>query len=167
MRSRSGGEPPGTVHVDGVAIPIAADEWCWPLGRWLRERCDRVDVKLGCEEGACGSCTVVLDGHAVPSCLVAVARASGKDVATAAGLVDADPVAARLADAMASHHAPQCGFCTPGMVCTATAALCRAAITTRTGAAAAISGHLCRCTGYLPFLDAIVSASDSLAGASV
>lgn len=113
-----------------------------------------MDVKEGCGEGVCGTCTVLLDGRPVSSCLVLAPRVEGAQVTTLAGLSrggQPDP----LQEAFVRHGAVQCGFCTPGMVLTAYAYLQEHPAATRDELRRALAGNLCRCTGYVKILDAV------------
>lgn len=120
----------------------------------LRDRLGLVDVKEGCGEGVCGACTVLLDGRPVSSCLVLAGMAQGREVLTVSGLgrgEEPHPLQA----AFVEHGAVQCGFCIPGMVLTAYAFLAERPQPTREEIRRAISGNLCRCTGYTKIVDAI------------
>jgi aerobic-type carbon monoxide dehydrogenase small subunit (CoxS/CutS family) len=130
------------------------------LLRWLREVAGVTDPKYGCGEGVCGSCTVLLDGEPVSSCLVLAAQADGSAVTTAAGLLEPDGSLGRLQRAFHVTHAAQCGFCTPGMLMAATAALASGRRLSRQEIRAELHGNLCRCTGYGPIVDAIELAQD-------
>jgi aerobic carbon-monoxide dehydrogenase small subunit len=129
------------------------------LGDFLRDACGRTGVHLGCEHGVCGACTVIVDGKAVRSCLMLAVQADGCEVKTAQGLAAADGALTPVQQAMADEHALQCGFCTPGVVMTMTA-LMQAGRPTEDEIKAAMSGHLCRCTGY----QGIMRAARKLAG---
>lgn len=154
------------IEVDGRAVPI---DGCSErrLSELIRDRAGITSVKVGCEEGACGACTVQIDGTAVPSCLVPAMRAEGKVVRTASSLA-ATPEGARVVECLKAHGAAQCGFCTPGIVVEAVTALRRlrqdGCPATTPDPAGLLDGHLCRCTGYLPLLAAL---TDALAGAPV
>ena len=127
------------------------------LSHSLRERLGARDVKIGCNAGDCGACTVLIDGAPVCSCLTGSQQAQGAQVETLAGLIKADPLARALADSFQAHQAAQCGFCTPGMMVAAVALL---RDTPRPDAARveeALAGVLCRCTGYRKIIDAVVS----------
>lgn len=126
----------------------------WTLLRVLREDLGVVDVKEGCGEGVCGTCTVLLDGEPVHSCLVLAGCADGREILTLRGL-SPHP----LQDAFVAHGAVQCGFCTPGMILTAYAFLRDHPHPTRDEIRRAIAGNLCRCTGYTKIVDAILAAS--------
>ncbi len=127
-----------------------------------------IGTKRGCEQGDCGTCSVLIDGREVNSCIVLAAQAAGHDIVTIEGLGTFDaphPVQAAFVDA----GAVQCGYCTPGMIIATKALLDRTPSPTRDDAKAALAGHLCRCTGYAKPLDAMMLAAarlavDSLAG---
>jgi carbon-monoxide dehydrogenase small subunit len=130
----------------------------------LREELDLTGTKHGCDEGECGSCTVLLDGDPVNSCLVLAAQADGRDITTIEGVAngsDLHPVQRAFVD----QGAVQCGFCTPGMVLTAKALLDKKKRPTEHEIRAAVSGNLCRCTGYQKIVDAVQAASRGKTGA--
>jgi aerobic carbon-monoxide dehydrogenase small subunit len=125
----------------------------------LRETIGLTGAKRGCAQGGCGACTVLLDGRPVVSCLVPVVTVDGSAVETVEGLADGD----RLTDvqqAFVDHFATQCGFCTPGMIMSATALLSRNPDPTRAEVGEAICGNVCRCTGYEPIVTAVLSAAE-------
>src|SRR4249919_4304123 len=125
----------------------------------LRERLGLPGSKNACEQGECGSCSVLLDGTLVCSCLVLAAQADGHDVVTVEGLADGDrlhPVQAAFAEA----GAVQCGFCTPGLVVATADLLSRTADPTEDEIREALSGNLCRCTGYQKIVEAVQLAVD-------
>jgi carbon-monoxide dehydrogenase small subunit len=140
----------------------------WPgesLLHVLRERMGLPGSKNACEQGECGSCTVLLDGVAVCACLVAAGQAEGRDVVTVEGLADGDaldPVQQAFLDA----GAVQCGFCTPGLVVAVHDLLERDPSPSDTDVREALAGNLCRCTGYEKILDAVRLASTRAGGAS-
>jgi carbon-monoxide dehydrogenase small subunit len=126
----------------------------WTLLRVLRERLGLTGTKEGCGIGECGACTVLLDGMPVNSCLILAPKVEGRTVQTVEGLGSRDslhPIQKSFID----HGAVQCGFCTPGMLMSAKALLERDPSPTREEIQEAISGHLCRCTGYHQILEAI------------
>jgi len=123
----------------------------------LRDDLGAVEVKEGCGEGVCGTCTVLLDGEPVSSCLVLAGRAAGRDIMTLRGLGDGD-APHPLQEAFVTHGAAQCGFCTPGMILTAYAFLQENPQASRSEIRRAIAGNLCRCTGYTKIVDAIAAA---------
>ena len=131
------------------------------LADCLRDRLDLTGTHVGCEHGVCGACTVLVDGAAVRSCLMFAVQAADADVTTVEGLAD-DGTLSPLQEAFRDNHALQCGFCTPGMLMTAEAFLAENPDPTRAEAAHAISGNLCRCTGYVPIVDAIMDAAERL-----
>lgn len=116
------------------------------------------EVKSGCEKGDCGSCAVLLDGEPVNSCLTLALQAQGKEITTVKGLGTIDNLHP-LQESFAKFGAVQCGFCSPGMVITAKALLDKNPNPTREEIREAISGNLCRCTGYVKIVDAIEAAS--------
>ena len=140
----------------------------WPgesLLHVLRERMGLPGSKNACEQGECGSCTVLLDGVAVCACLVAAGQAEGREVVTVEGLADGDaldPVQQAFLDA----GAVQCGFCTPGLVVAVHDLLERDPSPSDTDVREALAGNLCRCTGYEKILDAVRLASTRVGGAS-
>jgi aerobic carbon-monoxide dehydrogenase small subunit len=124
----------------------------------LRDDLGALDVKEGCGEGVCGTCTVLLDGEPVSACLVLAPRAAGRRVTTVRGLGDGDALDP-LQEAFVTRGAAQCGFCTPGMLLTAHAFLRDHPAPTREEIRRAIAGNLCRCTGYAKIIDAIAHAA--------
>jgi len=119
-------------------------------------------VKKGCEEGECGTCTVLLDGLPVTSCLVLAAQVEGRAVTTVDGLVN-DPAMEALRKAFMEDGAVQCGFCTPGMMISAYALLKENPEPTEAEVKKAIEGNLCRCTGYVNIIKAILDAAERIA----
>ncbi|MBN2624892.1 MAG: (2Fe-2S)-binding protein [Acidimicrobiales bacterium] len=132
------------------------------LADFLRERCGLTGTHLGCEHGVCGACTVLLDGDAVRSCLVFAVQADGHDVTTIEGLDGPDGSLSPVQQAFRDHHGLQCGFCTPGFVVTAEAFLRDNPDPTDDQIREAVSGNLCRCTGYQGILAALRAAADAV-----
>ena len=124
----------------------------------LRNVLGLTSVKEGCSEGECGACTVLLDGKAVTSCTVLAVQARGRSVVTIEGL-SSDGALHPIQQAFVDHDAIQCGFCTPGMIMSAYALLKHTPSPTREEIQRGIEGNLCRCTGYLPIIDAIEDAA--------
>jgi aerobic-type carbon monoxide dehydrogenase small subunit (CoxS/CutS family) len=127
----------------------------------LRDTIGLTGTKKSCNEGECGACTVLMDGKPVASCLVLAVAAQDKEVTTIEGLADGtklDPVQ----EAFVKHTAIQCGFCTPGMVMAAKALLDENPEPTSTDVRRAISGNLCRCTGYQQIVDAVMAAAAAM-----
>ena len=123
------------------------------LSDFLRHELGLTGTHVGCEHGVCGACTVELDGLAVRSCLTLAVQAEGCEIRTVEGLEWG-----RLQEAFRSHHALQCGFCTPGILIAATDLLRRGPVT-REQVVDLLGGHLCRCTGYEPIVAAILEAA--------
>lgn len=117
-----------------------------------------IDVKRGCDHGDCGACTVIVDGRAVLSCLTLALQVQGKEITTVAGLGTWEHLHP-LQEAFVKHEALQCGFCTPGMLLTAKALLDKNPNPSRAEIREAISGNLCRCTGYQKIVDAITAVA--------
>lgn len=138
-----------------VSIPDVTAE---RLSEALRDRLGSQDVKIGCNAGDCGACTVLMDGEAVCACLVPSQQARGRKIETASGLTETDPAARRLMESFQDHGAAQCGFCTPGMLVSAVSLLRTNSGPTEDEVADALGGVLCRCTGYRKIIDAVVSA---------
>lgn len=122
----------------------------------LREKLGVRSPKIGCERGDCGSCTVLLDGATVRSCLVLAVEADGHEVTTVEGLSTDGPT--KLQRAFVERNAFQCGFCAPGIVLAATELLSKNPRPTEDDVKEAISGNLCRCTGYEPIVAAVLDA---------
>ena len=124
----------------------------------LREDLHLTGAKESCGEGACGSCTVLLDGAPVRSCLLLAIEAEGREITTIEGLAAGGKLHP-LQEAFVEHHAIQCGFCTPGMILTAKALLDATPEPTEEEIRRALSGNICRCTGYAKIVDAVKAAS--------
>jgi carbon-monoxide dehydrogenase small subunit len=118
------------------------------LADFLRDDAGYTGVHLGCEHGVCGACTVIVDGKAVRSCLMLAVQAEGSEVQTAEGLAAPDGALHPVQQAMLDEHALQCGFCTPGVVMTLAALTGGRKKPAEDELLAAMSGHICRCTGY-------------------
>ena len=127
---------------------------------FLRYKLGLTGTHAGCEHGVCGACTVLIDGLAQRSCLVLAVQAEGCRVETVESLAGAGGELSALQAAFRAHHALQCGFCTPGILLSASALLRRVANPTEAEVRAVLGGHLCRCTGYTPILRAILAAAD-------
>jgi aerobic-type carbon monoxide dehydrogenase small subunit (CoxS/CutS family) len=123
----------------------------------LREKVGTKSPKIGCERGDCGSCTILLDGRSVRSCLVLAVEAEGHEIVTVEG-ISYDGMS-ELQDLFISNNAFQCGFCAPGIVLSATELLEHNPHPTRHDVQEALSGNLCRCTGYQPIIEAVLAAA--------
>ena len=128
------------------------------LADFLRDALDLTGTHVGCEHGVCGACTVLLEGEPVRACLLLAIQLDGASVTTVEGLADGDRLHP-LQQAFWDHHALQCGFCTPGILLTAKALLDDTPHPTDAEIREAISGNLCRCTGYHFIVDAIRAAA--------
>ena len=131
--------------------------------------CLRDDLRLtgthaGCEHGVCGACTILLDGEPARACLMFAVQADGYEITTVEGLAPAPGELSILQDAFCETHGMQCGYCTPGMLMSAQALLQKNRAPTRADIVEAISGNICRCTGYGQIIDAIALAAQRLAG---
>lgn len=125
----------------------------------LRDKIGLTGTKMGCDVGGCGTCTVLLDGRPVYSCMVFAARAEGKKVTTIEGLAK-DGKLHPVQEAFIKHGAIQCGYCTPGMILSAKALLDRNLDSSEEEVKEAIAGNLCRCTGYVKIVKAILAAAE-------
>jgi 2-furoyl-CoA dehydrogenase 2Fe-2S iron sulfur subunit len=128
------------------------------LSDFLRGRLGLTGTHVGCEHGVCGACTVRVDGVAARSCLLFAVQADGAEIVTVEGLAP-DGALTPLQAAFRSHHALQCGFCTPGILIAADELLSRGMPTSREEIVDLLSGHLCRCTGYTAIVDAIAEVA--------
>jgi carbon-monoxide dehydrogenase small subunit len=127
----------------------------------LRDRLELTGTKMGCGEGACGTCTVLLDGEPVRSCLTLAVEVQGKEIVTIEGLAEGAELHP-VQEAFMEYGAIQCGFCTPGMILTGKALLDENPHPTEEEVRRAISGVVCRCTGYAKIVEAILAAADAL-----
>ena len=143
----------GTVHDEQVDPRLH-------LADFLRDRLRMTGTKLGCEHGVCGACTVLLDGSPVRSCLVLTAQADGHEVRTVEDLADGRELNA-LQQSFHRHHALQCGFCTAGFLMSATALLAENPAPDEAAVRSAFAGNVCRCTGYLTIVDAVLDVADA------
>jgi carbon-monoxide dehydrogenase small subunit len=128
----------------------------------LREDLGLCGTHAGCEHGVCGACTVLLDGAPIRSCLILAVQAGGYEIVTIEGIAPGPGQLSLLQDAFCETHGLQCGFCTPGMILAGHALLTRTTSPTRSDIVEAISGNLCRCTGYAQIIEAIELAAERL-----
>jgi carbon-monoxide dehydrogenase small subunit len=159
--------PAGAVPVTEVAVAVTVNgvahevhvEVRRSLADTLREDLGLTGTHLGCEHGVCGSCTVLLDGAPVRSCLVLAVQAAGRTVTTIEGLADGDELHP-VQQGCLERHAFQCGFCTPGMVVTAAAFLVEHPDPDEGEVREALSGNLCRCTGYQSIVAGVLRGAE-------
>lgn len=154
---------PVTFTLNGHERAAFADEG-QNLLDFLRRGVGDLTPKYGCGQGTCGACTVVVDGRTTLSCLVLAETVAGKRVETAAGIAKGASLHP-LQEAFMENFSAQCGFCTPGMLVSAKALLDRNPRPSREEVIEAISGNLCRCTGYEPIIEAVLAAADARATA--
>lgn len=148
------------VNGAAVSVDIAADARLIDV---LRDGLALTGTKEGCAEGECGACTVLIDGLAANSCLVLAAQVEGRSLLTIEGLASGGGANA-LQRKFIERGAIQCGYCTPGMLMSATALLMRVQGPSREEIRRALAGNLCRCTGYEPIIEAVSAAADEMAG---
>jgi len=132
------------------------------LSDFLRHDLALAGTHVGCEHGVCGACTVLVDGEPVRSCLMFAVQSDGYDITTIEGLAPAPGELGVLQDAFCETHGLQCGYCTPGMILAAHALLQHTLTPTREDIVEAISGNICRCTGYGQIIEAVQFAADRL-----
>ncbi len=147
-------EVPVTLTVNGVERSASVEPRL-TLADFLRERCHLTGTHLGCEHGVCGSCTVLVDGAAVRSCLMFAVQAQGAQVTTIEGVAGPEGDLSSVQSAFRDCHGLQCGFCTPGFVMSVTAFLRDQPDPTEQEIREAMAGNLCRCTGYQGILEAV------------
>lgn len=148
-----------TVNDKKVVLDVPEN---FTLVQVLRGKLGLVGTKCGCGKGECGACTVIMDGNAVTSCIVMAAQAQGSDIQTIEGLSDGDKLHP-LQSAFVGEGAVQCGFCTPGFIMSAKALLDEKPDPTAEEIKDAVSGNLCRCTGYVKIFNAIEKAAKDIA----
>ena len=143
-------------EVNGKSVEVEVEPRL-TLADCLRQRLRLTGTHIGCEHGVCGACTVIVDGAAVRSCLMLAVQADGAKITTVEGLSDAADLTP-LQKSFRKHHALQCGFCTPGMITTAHALLSEEPDCDAARVREVLSGNLCRCTGYIPIVVAVLEA---------
>jgi aerobic carbon-monoxide dehydrogenase small subunit len=149
-----------TLTVNGVTR-TGSPEARQTLADFLRDDLSLTGTHLGCEHGVCGACTVIVDGRAVRSCLMLAVQAAGSEVTTIEGLgMEAGGGLGTLQQAMWDSHSFQCGFCTPGMVMQAAAFLSDHPDAGEQQIREALSGNICRCTGYQSIIDGVLLAAE-------
>jgi carbon-monoxide dehydrogenase small subunit len=150
-----------TLKVNGQEYTVAADS-SRTLNEVLREDLNLTGTKLGCSDGDCGACTVLLDGQSVSSCLTLAVSVEGKEITTVEGLALSGEELHPIQEAFIEKGAIQCGFCTAGMEMSALNLLSKNSSPTEKEIRTAISGNLCRCTGYYKIVEAIDSAAEKM-----
>lgn len=153
-----------TVTVNGKTYERSV-EARMTLADFLRDELALTGTHVGCEHGVCGACTILMNGEAIRSCLALAVQADGGHLMTVEGLARPEELHP-LQTAFQERHALQCGFCTPGFLMTAYAFLEETPAPTEAQVREAISGNICRCTGYLPIIQAILEAAPIMRGAS-
>lgn len=146
-----------TLTVNGVPYPVAIDSGR-TLSTVIRNELGLTGTKEGCDDCECGACMVLLDGRPVNSCSYLAAQAEGRDITTVEGLASKDDLAPLQRNILAAGGV-QCGFCTPGMLMSATALLDENPTPTEEEVRIGLSGNLCRCTGYARILDSVIQTS--------
>ncbi|MGE0745173.1 MAG: (2Fe-2S)-binding protein [Rhodospirillales bacterium] len=149
---------PLTLVVDGRTVTGLAEPRML-LSDFLRQELGLFGVHVGCEHGVCGACTVRLDGRAVRACLTLAVQADGRRVDTAEGLAAPDGTLNDLQQAFRRHHALQCGYCTPGILMSVSDFLERRPDPDEEEVRDMLSGHLCRCTGYVGMVKAVLEVA--------
>jgi carbon-monoxide dehydrogenase small subunit len=132
------------------------------LSDFLRHELLLAGTHVGCEHGVCGACTVLLDGAPVRSCLMLAVQANGHELSTVEGLASSAGELHPIQQAMHEHHGLQCGYCTPGILMTMTAYLKENPAPSEQEVRGALSGNLCRCTGYQNIVDAMMAAAQAM-----
>ena len=145
--------------VNGVMEEVNVEPG-WSLAYVLREVLNLMGTKVGCETGNCGTCTVLVDGKAIKSCLFLAVKAKGKEIVTIEGLKGKQGGLHPLQEAFMDHFAVQCGYCTPGMILSAKALLDENPNPTEEEVRRGLSGNLCRCTGYVKIVEAVLAAKE-------
>lgn len=130
------------------------------LADTLRDNCGLTGTHLGCEQGVCGACTVIVDGDPVRSCLMFAVQAEGSEIRTVEGLAPSDSELHPLQEAFSAHHGLQCGFCTPGFLMLAASVVERTPEVDDAELREILSSNLCRCTGYQTIIEAVRSVLD-------
>ncbi len=148
------------LNVNGIEYNVDVKPY-WTLLKVIREELGLKGTKYGCGTGECGACTVILDGRAVHSCLIPAAQAEGKKIITIEGISSGEKLHP-IQEAFIDEGAVDCGFCTPGMILAAKSLLDEKPNPTEEEVRRAISGNLCRCTGYFKPVKAILKASEAL-----
>ena len=148
------------LKVNGKRYEVFVEPWR-SLAEVLREELGLTGLKIACDTGNCGACTVLIDGKAVKSCIMLAQQAKGKEIITIEGLAT-EAGLHPLQEAFIEHFAVQCGFCTPGMILKAKALLDENPGATEDEIRSGLSGNLCRCTGYVKIVEAVMAAQEKV-----
>jgi carbon-monoxide dehydrogenase small subunit len=154
-----------TLSVNGISYQRSVESRLL-LSDFLRHELGLAGTHVGCEQGVCGACTILLDGAPIRSCLMLAVQANGHELSTIEGLASAAGALSPIQQAMHDHHGLQCGYCTPGILMTMTAFLKEHPDPSEAEIREALSGNLCRCTGYQNIVDAMLAAAKVIAGAA-
>jgi carbon-monoxide dehydrogenase small subunit len=154
-----------TLSVNGTSYQRSVESRLL-LSDFLRHELGLAGTHVGCEHGVCGACTILLDGAPIRSCLMLAVQANGHELSTIEGLASAAGALSPIQQAMHDHHGLQCGYCTPGILMTMTAFLNEHPNRSEQEIREALSGNLCRCTGYQNIVDAMLAAAKVIAGAA-
>jgi aerobic carbon-monoxide dehydrogenase small subunit len=149
------------LKVNGVVQEVTVKPW-WSLAYVLREVLNLNGTKIGCEKGTCGSCTVLVDGKAINSCLLLAMKAKNKEILTIEGLQDKEGELHPIQEAFIDHFAVQCGYCTSGMILATKALLDKNPDPNEEEIREGLSGNLCRCTGYVKIVEAVLAAKETM-----
>ncbi|WP_080240089.1 (2Fe-2S)-binding protein [Spirosoma rigui] len=149
---------PVTLHINGTEKQLSLAPWTTLLDA-LREYCDLTGTKKGCDHGQCGACTVLVDGKRINACLTLAVMQEGRSITTIEGLAGTDPGAPDqlhpVQQAFIDHDAFQCGYCTPGQICSAVGLMNEGKVRTTADIRELMSGNICRCGAYTHIVDAI------------
>jgi aerobic carbon-monoxide dehydrogenase small subunit len=133
----------------------------WTLANFLRNQLGLTGTKIGCDGGACGACSVIVDGKVVPSCMILAVEMEGKEVVTIEGLSDGKTLHP-IQEAWLEEHGLQCGFCTPGMILAAKVLLDRNPAPTESDVVEALAGNICRCGDYVHIINSVLAAAEKM-----
>ena len=150
-----------TLHINGDKYSLAVEPWR-TLSDVLREDLNLIGTKIGCGTGDCGACTVLINGQSVTACLSLAIESDGKEITTIEGLSTNGDTLHPIQEAFVEQGAIQCGYCTPGMILSAKYLLDRNPEPTESQIRQALSGNLCRCTGYNLIVKAVMAASKKM-----
>jgi aerobic carbon-monoxide dehydrogenase small subunit len=150
-----------TLYINGDTYPVAVEP-SRTLAEVLREDLNLIGTKIGCETGDCGACTVLINGKSVTSCLSLAVESDGKEITTIEGLSTKGNTLHPIQEAFVEQGAIQCGYCTPGMILSAKYLLDQNPEPTETEIRQALSGNLCRCTGYNRIVKAVMAAGKKI-----